>query len=179
MDHDPDHRDPKSPDFIRAYEASLFAYAFAMLRNAHDASEIVNDTFLAAMRQPERFAEASAVKQWLFGIARNKLFAHLRRQNKVRNIDSNVDVAAETDPALELLLREELINQLKRCIESLKEKQRLAIELFYDHDLEYDEIARELELTVAAVGNQLSRAKQSLRQCLKPYWGEGYCNDRD
>ena len=65
--------------------------------------------------------------------------------------------------------REELAEQVRRALETLNERQRLAVLLNKFEDMGYAEIAEVMSMSVKAVKSLLSRARENLRAALSPY----------
>lgn len=82
----------------QTYKQDVFCYLLGLTHNAHLAEDLVSETFLGALQSLPRFKGESEVKTWLFAIARNKWFAHLRRQNRRLQPDDLALVYLETAP---------------------------------------------------------------------------------
>ncbi len=134
----------------------LHRSAMRFLRDDEDAKDALQDTFgrLWNADRPESESEAA-----------NKLFAVLRnicidRLRKARVIEVEVGEAetASVDPEIP-----EDMEQLERLISSgLTETQRSVYEMVAHRALDYDEIARELGMTVEAVRMHMSRARKRI-----------------
>jgi RNA polymerase sigma-70 factor (ECF subfamily) len=86
----PDDNDPRSDSstpaaltdperWVDEHGDYLFKYAIARLRDPLRAEDLVQETFLAALRSAERFSGRSSERTWLTGILKNKLFDHFRK----------------------------------------------------------------------------------------------------
>ena len=73
----------------------LFRFAFQRVRDESVAEDLVQETFLAAMRAKDRFKGQSTERTWLFSILKHKIIDHYRRQ-KFRRSDMNVEDFAES-----------------------------------------------------------------------------------
>ena len=69
------------------YSAGLFDLATGMLRDPHDAADVVQDVFVAAARSLDRLREPDRLRPWLFAIARHEVFRRTRSRTRVRATD--------------------------------------------------------------------------------------------
>ncbi|MCR4315198.1 MAG: RNA polymerase sigma factor [Planctomycetes bacterium] len=69
-------------DLVTNHANELFAYACSRVQKQDVAEDLVQETFLAAMKSLERFENRSSALTWLIGILRNKIFDHYRANKK-------------------------------------------------------------------------------------------------
>lgn len=130
----------------------------------------------------QHYREGGGKKAWLQTVVQNKLLDLLNKLNRIKaheqkwgdnnvdNIDGwGVESIADTtvllpDDALHLRQRDESI---QRAVASLPEKLRAVIECFYFQELNYDEIAKQLDINTGTVKSRLNRAKVLLKDKLK------------
>ena len=62
--------------WVDAHGAYLYNYAFAQVRDGQAAEDLVQETFLAALRARENFRGSSSVRTWLTGILKHKIIDH-------------------------------------------------------------------------------------------------------
>lgn len=136
--------------------------------NASDADDLVQDTYLRALRGATRFRAGTNLRAWLFTILRH---AHLnRRRQSARAIvevdEAKVsrfsDTAAHGDTPERRLLESVFDDQLRAANESLPLALRQTLWLRDVEGLPYAEIARRLGIPVGTVMSRLSRARQLL-----------------
>ena len=75
-------------DWVEAHGDYLFNYAIGQVRDASTAEDLVQETFLAAVKGWERFSGQSSQRTWLVGILRHKIYDHLRRVCRERSVQS-------------------------------------------------------------------------------------------
>jgi RNA polymerase sigma-70 factor (ECF subfamily) len=143
--------------------------ARALLGNADDADDAVQDGVLAAWRSFDRFDPARPFGPWLIRIVLNAARDRGRRR-KVREAEplSPALAAGRSLPdqdAARSLLRE----ALDRALRALPERHRLAITLFDAEGYAHDEIARILGVPVGTVRSDVFHARRALRAALGPY----------
>jgi len=158
---------------IDGHKDRLYAFVRRMIRNHHDAEEVVQDTFLKAFASLDSFSTEYRFSTWLFTIGyRLCLNAIRRKQSLTGEIDfGNVAdqrpdgprLAAESDEAKHLRL------VVWNAVDRLSAPQRATVILFYRHGQGCQEIAQVLELPVATVKSHLHRARAKLKDYLQPY----------
>lgn len=163
-------------ELIRRYEKKIFSFVIHMLRQAHlehMAEDICQETFYKAYRSIHSFRDVEAsFSTWLYTIARNAVLSELR---KSRNADVYLEDAAQVPVAsFERLPEQQLLQAerevlVRRAINNLPEKQRSALILREYEELDYNEIATILDLTVSSVKSLLFRARQSIKVQLESY----------
>ena len=68
--------------WVESHGDYLFKYALLRLRDSARAEDVVQETFLAALRGGKTFQGRSAEKSWLVGILKNKIYDHFRKANR-------------------------------------------------------------------------------------------------
>ncbi|WP_134687429.1 RNA polymerase sigma factor [Brevibacillus migulae] len=166
-------------ELIRRYEKKIIAFVSHMLRQAHLehlAEDISQETFYKAYKNLHSFRDVEATfSTWLYTIARNTVLSELR---KSRNSDVYLEdttsvptVSHERLPEQQLLQTEREV-LVRQAINSLPEKQRSALILREYEQMDYNEIASILDLSVSSVKSLLFRARQSIRTELEGYMGD-------
>lgn len=163
-------------ELIRRYERKILSFVSHMLRQAHlehMAEDVCQETFYKAYKSIHSFRDVEATfSTWLYTIARNTVLSELR---KSRNSDVYLEdttqvpvVSFERLPEQQLLQTEREV-LVRQAINSLPEKQRSALILREYEQLDYNEIAAILDLTVSSVKSLLFRARQSIKAELEAY----------
>jgi RNA polymerase sigma-70 factor (ECF subfamily) len=166
---------------------SLYNTAYRMARNAEDAEDLVQETYLKAYKYYDRFQEGTNFKAWLFKILKNTFInAYRKKQKTPRQGDF-----AEIEDSFEIQVSDEVRNRHKnpedlalegvidadiaRAIRSLPPDYRMAVLLADLEDLSYKEIAGVLEVPVGTVMSRLYRGRKLLEAALLRYARErGY-----
>ncbi|MGB7030300.1 MAG: sigma-70 family RNA polymerase sigma factor, partial [Syntrophobacteria bacterium] len=89
--------DPKV--WVDEHGDALFRYALFRTQNGQVAEDLVQETFLAALRGKDSFAGRSSVKTWLFGILKHKIIDHIRKISRERpeeDIETLANLADKT-----------------------------------------------------------------------------------
>lgn len=146
----------------RRHQAVVFRFAFAMTGSAAGAEDVVQDVFLALMRDFERYDPGRApLRTYLFGVARNVARSRSRRVRRLLSLDHAADAAGPDDPGAALSASEDT-RHLRHCLGALPGRYREVIVLCDLHELDYAEAATVLGVPVGTVRSRLHRARQML-----------------
>ena len=137
------------------------------------AAEIAQETFVRAYRALPRFRGAAAFGSWLYRIAVNLCFTHLRRRPGVHlPLDAVALESADADPASRFEAQRRRAT-VRAAVDALPAHYRIVIVLSSVEGLAYDEIARVLDIPLGTVKSRISTAKQVLRETLRSLHHEG------
>lgn len=148
---------------IERYRDRVFAAAFSVCKNAEDADDIVQETFIAYHTSGKQFDSEEHIKAWLLRVAINKaknLTRSFWHRNAVPLEDYMETLEFESGDSREIF----------RAVMELPEKYRTAVHLFYFEDYSVKEIAAILAVSESAVKVRLSRARNMLRESLGEVW---------
>jgi len=141
-----------------AHESELRSWLRHRLANVAEADDLMQDLFLKALRQGERFCSVQNARAWLFEVARNTLSDHLRvARNMVELPDDLVAPADEMDTV------DSLTACLPRVLGELSLEDREAIMLCDLQGLAQADYARLKDLSLSAAKSRIQRARKRLR----------------
>jgi RNA polymerase sigma-70 factor, ECF subfamily len=151
----------------------LFGYAMALARNPTEASDLVQETYVRALKAKESLRHGSNVKNWMFTILRNIWLNQLRHKRSAPQIvelevhEGTVDAAIKPskDPHAQYISKIEQ-NEVRNAIQQLPAQFREIIILREYEELSYREIAVMLECPPGTVMSRLARARSRLRVLL-------------
>lgn len=151
---------------------SLYGYALTLTRDATEAEDLVQDTYVRAASAANRPDPDSNLKGWLFVIMRNAWLNQLRHKNsgpRFVELDLNEPAAVETreNPHV-VYLRKLERQQVRKAIESLPPAYREIVVLRDIEGFTYQEIAAVLDCPAGTVMSRLGRARGKLRKMLEP-----------
>jgi RNA polymerase sigma-70 factor (ECF subfamily) len=144
-----------------ANEAELRGWVRHRLGNPVDAEDVLQDLFIKALRQGERFCAIGNARAWLFEVGRNALADRLRVKRDM--IDLPADLASEAD---EVAPVDSLAACLPRVLSELSAEEREAITLCDLEGLPQAEFARRKGLTLPGAKSRIQRARKRLRDRL-------------
>jgi RNA polymerase sigma-70 factor (ECF subfamily) len=159
------------------YMDGLHSYAMILSRNPAEAADLVQETYVRALRARESLRDGSNVKGWLFTILRNIWFNQLRKKQTtpaIIAIDTDewgANIVVETAKGPHSLYVSKLEReQVREAIQRLPFSLREIIILREYEELSYQEIASLLECPVGTVMSRLARARSKLRSLLSATW---------
>ena len=146
---------------VYRYEKRVHAFISQFCRNATDARELTQDTFVKAFQKMDQFDSRRSFAAWLFTIARRNCIDRHRAAPAVAD-DPLPDQPDDIDPSELIARREEEQNLWRLARERLGKNQFQALWLHYAEDLDVAQIAQVLGKTRVHVKVILFRARQVL-----------------
>ncbi len=179
-------------DWLNEHGDYLYRFALARLRNPHQAEDAVQETMLAAIKGNSFEGESSA-RTWLTGILKHKIIDLQRKQIREQPLSDLIDLdASDTsmddffdqqghwlekpqewempDNALE---QKQFLGVLSNCIDKLPAKLAALFMMRDVHEIENENICKELDITATNAWVMLYRARMGLRKCLEMNWVTG------
>jgi RNA polymerase sigma-70 factor (ECF subfamily) len=150
---------------VETYQRPVYNLCYRMLGNAEDAEDAAQETFLRAYKSLRRFDQSRPFATWLLSIAAHYCIDQLRRKDPaVTSIDDMlVPDVPEIAPDMDTRLGAKQEQQRVRAVlDALEPIDRAAVVMYYWYDYSYDEICRELGLTMGAVKSRLHRARKAM-----------------
>jgi RNA polymerase sigma-70 factor (ECF subfamily) len=184
-------RQPDSGETVAAraleFLEPLYATALRLTRNRADAEDLVQDTFVKALRFSDRFTAGTNLKAWLYTILLNTW--RNRRRDSARapvEVDSpRVDEAANAgdgpsalDTPEQMLLRATVREDLQAALDALPEVFREAVWLRDVEEFTYAEIAEMLSIPIGTVMSRISRGRRLLFERLNSARGQAMTDER-
>jgi RNA polymerase sigma-70 factor (ECF subfamily) len=150
-------------EFYDRYAGLVNALALRILRDSADAEDVVQEVFLQAWRQADRFDPRRGTPEaWLCTIARTRALDRLRRRVSRR------EEPAEAAPAPTQVPRAVEGLAVRKALASLSPDQRTALELAYYEGLTQTEIAARLDTPLGTIKTRIRTAMIRLREALGP-----------
>lgn len=172
-------------ELVRPYERRVYAAAFAILRNESDAEDVAQEAMLKALANIRQFRAEARFSTWLIQITVNEALMRRRRERTVvmEGIDDRQDEQGDYVPRdfadwreipSEALERKEVRQRLAQALASLDRKYREVFVLRDMEQLNIQETADALGISVASVKTRLLRARLMLRDLLAGGWEQGW-----
>jgi RNA polymerase sigma-70 factor (ECF subfamily) len=153
-------------ELITRHERRVYAVCLRVLGNPDDAADAAQDALLAMIRKLDGFRGEAAFTTWLYRVAMNVCYDHLRRAKR-RPVLRRDDDAPAPEPALDDHADAVAgAHDIAAALEQVPEDFRVAIVLADVHDLPYDEIAKVLDLPVGTVKSRVHRGRIALAKAL-------------
>lgn len=156
-----------------AYHDRICRYIAGMVRDAAEAEDLTQETFLRAHRRQEALRDAKAARGWLYRIATHVCVDHLRKRARRVVLDRDEEAhdgrpaASESPSAHERVERAETSACVQRCLDYLPDSYRAVILLYGAHGLTAAEIAELLSVSVGTVKIRLHRARRRLQEVME------------
>jgi len=156
-------------ELFAIYYGKVYALARMIVRNAGDAEDILQETFITAWRQLSTLKKPPTFSVWIQVIAKNLCNMQLRKKSMAILLDSEQDIEnfdmEESEGELPAVYAEraDLKERLSAIIDDLSEVQRQAIVLYYFNELSVEEIADVMECSVNTVKTRLFLARKAIR----------------
>ncbi|PHR89477.1 MAG: RNA polymerase subunit sigma-70 [Blastopirellula sp.] len=175
-------------ELMLRYQRRLITVLEHLTSKRDIAEDLAQEVFLRVYRARKTYKPGSKFSTWLFTIANN--VASNARRGMARRKEVQVDSANGSSfmPAnpLEQMAKEasalmptrqldklEMSEVVRLAIETLNERQRMAVLLSKFEDMSYVDIAESMDLSVQAIKSLLSRARANLKVAIEPYLKEG------
>ncbi|HEV2611126.1 MAG TPA: sigma-70 family RNA polymerase sigma factor [Noviherbaspirillum sp.] len=174
---------------LESLRPALLRFAFLQLRNHALAEDAVQDTLIAVLEKPERFAGQSTLRTYLTGILKHKIIDVLRSSNREVQIGDEAErTDAEVIDALfkpdghtvdtprqwgdpdATLEQKDFFRVLEICLERLPAKNARIFMMREWLELDTEEICKELAISTSNAWVMLYRARVQLRECLELKW---------
>ena len=132
-----------------------------------DAEEVAQDVFLKLWARKDHWNPGiGSFYTWLYRVALNRCIDYTRRRASIP-IDEAEDRPDDSKNPLEVCEANETARRLREALHLLPLRQRIAITLYYHHDLTAAEVAAIMKLKVNAVESLLKRGRQKLRDLIE------------
>jgi RNA polymerase sigma-70 factor (ECF subfamily) len=176
--------------WVRAYADELYAFALKRIKDPELCKDLVQDTFVSAIRNLSTYQGSSSERTWLTSILKNKIIDSYRK--KASHTIPGEHVSAEEDvdtffeanghwktrhapqswavEAVTPMEQEELTTVLEACMEKLPKTWGMVFRLKYVEEEDSDKIRKELDLSASNYWVIVHRAKLHLRACLEKNW---------
>lgn len=174
---------------LAALRPKLLRFAQLQLRNPTQAEDVVQDTMIAVLEHPERFAGQSTLGTYVIGIMKHKIIDLLRVSKREVQISTLEDQSEEeafdalfdnsghwreapndwAEPHTQLE-RKAFFEVLEKCLEILPEKTARIFMMREWLELETEQICKELTISTSNAWVMLYRARMRLRECLDLNW---------
>jgi RNA polymerase sigma-70 factor (ECF subfamily) len=164
---------------MRDYQNMVYSTAYRLLADPAEAEDISQEVFLRAYTHFDDLRHSPTIGGWLKTVTRNLCLTFLTRRRSRWKLFSELDSGQEEttarfenqtgDPETtsQFLHDTDRREMLASELDKLPTAQRVALVLFHFHELSYDEIAAQLNVSLSKVKIDIHRARQTLRRRLE------------
>lgn len=147
---------------VERYQGVVCAVSYSRTGNRALSQDVAQDTFLAAWHQLDQLREASRLRAWLCGIARNLARKAKLRVGREEPVDD--DVFVSTANPFDDVAEVEAERVVQHALQRVPETYRDVLVLYYREHRSVREVSRLLDISEAAALQRLSRGRQYLQQ---------------
>lgn len=170
---------------VDKYKQPVVNLLYRTLRDLAEAEDLAQNVFLQVYKSASRYRVEAKFSTWLFTIARNLCLNEIRRRSRhpAESLDASTEPQEEAparqycdpkaQPAPDQILQKELVAKVEEAVADLPENQRTAILLYQEQELSYEEISAILGCSLSATKSLIHRARETLKERLKPYLKSG------
>ncbi len=169
-------------ELVELYQHRLVMVLNHLVGNLEEAEDLAQEVFLRVYRVRKKYHPSAKFSTWVFTIANNLALNSLRSRKRKPVMPLDVRdsgplgprpaeqlVHDNTNQPTERMQRQELTEIIQQALDSLNERQRMAVILNKFEDMNYADIGEVMGMTTKAVKSLLSRARENLRLALKDY----------
>lgn len=164
-------------EIVRGYQRAIHRLAWGLTRNAADADDLAQETFVRAWQAIGRFRVGEPLYPWLSRITVNLAYSlHRRRKRRPETaleplVEAGRQWGVDDDP-VDHASRSERDRRLEAAFAELSPEHQAVLALRVVEDLSYEEIAKSLGIPPGTVMSRLSRARADLKARLAAKTGE-------
>lgn len=154
---------------FRRYQLPLYVYVFELVHNEQAALDIVQESFINAVRHIAALREDAKFGGWLFGIAHQKCVQRWRKQTREEDALEQVAVAVEefdTGPD-DLLIRQERAEEFMQLLNRLSPPHRAVLLLYFVEEFSIAQIAEITGASPGTVKSRLHYGRKALRTLIE------------
>lgn len=162
-------------ELVRRYQRPVYSLAYRMIGSAEDASDLVQETFLRAYGALGTFRQDASFLTWLYKIASNLCIDLMRSRRSRGTLSLDAELEDGREPSAdrsfspeETAVRGAVSEVVHKAVMNLPERYRVVVVMRHLHGMSIDEIAEQLELPSGTVKTHLFRAREMLRERLRP-----------
>jgi RNA polymerase sigma-70 factor (ECF subfamily) len=157
-------------DLYREYAPAIFRFSRRALPSKEDAEDATMEIFMKLRDKLSQYDPTRSFTAWLYKVAANHCWDLLRRRRARHDKDmedvDDLPLEAPEPNQLERLIEERTSEEVRKALDKLGARARMALVMRYYSDMSYDEIADALGVRRPFVGVVLLRARHELRQAL-------------
>jgi RNA polymerase sigma factor (sigma-70 family) len=157
-------------ELYRQYAPAIFRFCRRVMPAREDAEDATMDIFIKVRQKLSQYDSSRSFSAWLYTVAANHCWDLLRRRKGRQDLETgeieNMPLEHPDPGQLEQLIEQRTSQEVRRALDKLPARARMALVLRYYSDMSYDDIAATLGVRRAFVGVVLLRARHQLRDIL-------------
>ena len=165
-------------ELVKAYDKKALNFAYRMLRDLNEAEDAVQEAFLRVFDKIHTFHGNSSFSTWFYTILNNICLDMLRKRARGGDVVSITQASSDdheyelqiedtADGPFELLQKKSALKLVDKALSKVSDEHRAVIVMRDINGLEYEEIAKILNVSLGTVKSRISRARLALRKILE------------
>lgn len=178
--------DRRLDEWVDQHSDALYRFALTRVKDRHEIEDLLQETFLSAIRSQDSFQGRSQVRTWLIAILRLKIIDFYRKQNRRQQLGNELDEETYSEPSRAVFREDRIAAWNDQGVPTLEDQEfwvvfrscaeKLPPTLAQTYLLrEMDGLAPEIVCKMLNISNQnlavrIFRARTALRDCLDKNW---------
>lgn len=150
-------------ELVHRYQQALYFFIIRILRDEAASRDIVQDSLVKVYQCIDSIDRKKKFSTFLFEIAKNAAFSLLRKRKKTVSFESIGDIQ-DDESFIETYLRQDQYDRVRAVVQSLEQKYKMVLSMYYFDDLSYEEIAKLTHMPINTVRTHLKRAKDAFKK---------------
>jgi RNA polymerase sigma-70 factor (ECF subfamily) len=154
------------------YGHLVFGVCLKIIKNKQDSEDLTMQIFQGLGTKLNQHI-INYFKAWIYQVVRNECLMFLRKNGKIREVDFNEQLDAHEEEEQDIINFDCFEHNLVQALNQLKNEQKQALELFYQQEKSYSQIAEHTNWDIKKVKSYIQNAKRNLKLLL-----QNICNER-
>jgi len=165
---------------VNTYSKDIYNLCLNIVHNPEDGEDLAQEAFIEAFNSIDSFREGAHIKTWLFRIAINKCYDHIKYTKRKKRFailqplfnrdEEPIEIPSNFQHPGIVLENKEHAAALYAALETLPENQQSAFVLYEMQGMDYKQIAETIGVSLSSVEALLFRARKGLREKLQKYY---------
>ena len=165
-------------ELMRRHYKGVVNYIYRFTNMRDNSEDLAQEVFFRVYRSARNWKPEAKFSTWLYKIATNVCLTHLKGRRRNLSLDEIEETKGDVQDAGvditdDIIYRKEMKDVIFKALESLPEREKIAIMLCKYEGFSYEEVSEVLECTVGAVKAYVHRGRMKLIDQLEPYLGQG------
>lgn len=156
------------------FEKPIFNHLLRLTKNSHDASDLLQETFIKVYSNRSQIDTTNNFKNWIYKIATNVAYDFFRKKKRENLVSIDDEALSETiapELSYDRLESEITVIDLENSLREIQPHYKNVLLLYYREGFSYEELSVITELPLNTIKTHLRRARQELRELLKNTYG--------
>lgn len=159
---------------VKMHQQRVYAHCYRLVSNSAEAEDLCAETFLRAFQHLRSLRADPSIVHWLLRVANNLGVSALRKRGTrpTVELDEAREISSDAPTPEELTVEAYRRDVVRRCLDQLAPKEKMAVLMFYLEDRPLEEVAKVLECGLAGAKSRVHRARHRLKALVMAELGE-------